>query len=192
MRFSDEDFQKIIGNPDPVVISIRGQIAIESALTEVISHGLPEPHHLEVTRLTYPLKVDLAVALRGLRSESRPLFLKLNSIRNKFAHSPAATFEDVVTQEIKSCMATHQREMVGEHFLSADTPKDALIIGTVAAFYEARSAAEGLRKKRVHIEAWHEEVRDLIDSIGPVANPDVKSEFSKRLEARVKTKLDSE
>jgi hypothetical protein len=35
-------------------------------------------------------------------------------------------------------------------------------------------------------------VKALIDSIGPIANPNVKTEFSKRLEARVKTKLDSE
>ena len=64
---SEDQFQGIISSKDVVVISIRGHIAIESALSEVISKGLPESHQLEVKKLSFPLKVDL-----GGRGVNRP------------------------------------------------------------------------------------------------------------------------
>ena len=185
---SEDQFQGIISSKDVVVISIRGHIAIESALSEVISKGLPESHQLEVKKLSFPLKVDLAVALKGLANESRPLFMKLNSIRNNFAHQYAAELDTKSIKELKSCMSSHQRAIVGHHFDDSATARYALIMATTAAFYEANAASERLLNKKLHQDALIEEVRLLIDRIDPERKVKSDGDFSKRVQDRVKVK----
>jgi hypothetical protein len=81
-----DEFAQLIGNEDPLSFVIRGHQATEAALVCLIATALPNPHQMELAKLSFQLKVDLAVALQLIRSESRPLFFAVNTVRNRFAH----------------------------------------------------------------------------------------------------------
>jgi hypothetical protein len=57
-----------------------------------IAEMLNAPHALDVAFLSAALKTDLAVALGIIRDDDPPIFRKINSIRNTFAHSSRTEF----------------------------------------------------------------------------------------------------
>lgn len=82
---TDEEFRKASDAKEILNLVIRAHGELEIAIRVAIAEALAEPHELELERLSFPLKVDLAVALGVMRSAIRPLLLRLNKIRNDFA-----------------------------------------------------------------------------------------------------------
>lgn len=188
LRPTNEQFITILNALDLAVLSIRGHVAIESALSDVIVNALPDPHQLEIERLSFPLKVDLAIALKGLHKDSRPLFLKLNTIRNRFAHQATAELDESSARDLKNSMAIIHRKMVGDHFNTSNDSRSILRIATAAAFYESHGAADHLADKKLEREAWREEVDILLKETEQHSTHQKTGEFSKRLQARVNAK----
>jgi hypothetical protein len=89
---TNEEFDDLLKSDDAFNIAIRGHQAIETLLNLAISEVLSSPHTLEVRRVPFGLKLDLAVALGIVRASEQPAFAKMNSIRNKFAHDSTTTF----------------------------------------------------------------------------------------------------
>jgi hypothetical protein len=113
-----------------------------------VAEALTEPHELELERLTFPLKLDLAIALGIIPSDIRPLFLKLNKIRNTFAHNSRASFDSPEAQELLGTMPAPHRDSVRDYLAAAQTPRDILRIAFVVAFYQAKGAAEHVRARK--------------------------------------------
>lgn len=61
---------------------------MESYLNASLIEALHESDALELSRITFTLKTDLLIALGLLPRQQKPLFERLNSYRNKFAHNP--------------------------------------------------------------------------------------------------------
>jgi len=188
---TSEQFIKIALADDIVVLSIRGHIAIDSALSDVILQALPNPHLLEVERLSFLLKFDLAVALQSMNKNSRPLFQKLNSIRNQFAHQAAAELNDVMAQELKNCMTESHKKIVKHTFETAKKPRDILEIATAAAFYEAHYAHEYLINKKLELDAVREETEILLKETEQYSNHPAAVEFRNRVKSRLEAKQKS-
>ena len=187
-RPTHEQFIAILNAPDLAVLSIRGHIAIESVISDVIFQALPDPHHLEVERLSFPLKLDLAVALKALQKDSRPLFMKLNVIRNRFAHQATAHLDEATACDLKNSMSELHRKLVGDHFDTSNDPRHILRTAMAAAFYEAYMAAEHLAHKKLELEAWREEVEKLLKETEHLSTHPETGKFSKRVQARVEEK----
>jgi hypothetical protein len=77
--------KEIVGN-DILGVIIRGHLFIESRLTHLIEQKLPEPGAIDLTRMNFHLKIDLAVAMGVLPYDLRPPLQVLNKLRNKLAH----------------------------------------------------------------------------------------------------------
>jgi hypothetical protein len=191
LRPTNEQFIAILNAPDLAVLSIRGHVAIESALSDVIQQALPDPHHLEVKRLSFPLKVDLAVALKSLHKDSRPLFIKLNTIRNSFAHQATADLDEALAGDLKNSMSELHRKIVGDHFDTAKEPRLILRVATAAAFYEACMADEHLVHKKLEKDAWREEVKVLLKETEHYSNHPATGKFAERVQARLEAKKKS-
>jgi hypothetical protein len=188
---TNDQFIKIALADDIVVLSIRGHIAIDSALSDVILQALPNPHLLEVERLSFLLKFDLAVALKSMNKNSRPLFQKLNAIRNQFAHQAAAELNDTAAQELKNCMTELHKKIVKHTFETAKKPRDILEIATAAAFYEANYAHESLVNRKLERDAVREETEILLKETEQYSNHPATGEFGKRVKSRLEAKQKS-
>jgi len=182
---SAEEFQAIINSGDEFTLAVRGHLAVDSVLSELISSALPEPYEIEISRVSFPLKVDLAIALRVLRPDSRTLFLKSNSIRNRFAHEPKARVTEEGAKEIKAVMTDFHRRIAGAHFIAAETAYSTLRMGLAVAFFEARAAVDHVRARKREMKAWAEEVDVLLKETEYLKGHPAAKQFRNRVEARL-------
>lgn len=185
LRPTGDQFIEITRATDLAVLSIRGHIAIELALCDVILKALPEPHLLEVERLSFLLKVDLAIALRAMSKESRPLFKKLNSIRNKFAHEANASIDDDTVRELRACMSKLHREIVGEQVDMDVKPRLILEMSIAAAFFDACYANEYLVHRKLERDAMSKEIELLLKETDEYSKHPAAGAFSARVNSRL-------
>lgn len=63
-----------------------GHLVVENLLVESIKTQLKVPDEFDPYKLNYPQKVELCIALEIMPSYEKSVYLKLNGIRNKYAH----------------------------------------------------------------------------------------------------------
>ena len=131
---------------------IRAHGEIETALRVAIVEALIEPHELELERLSFPLKLDLAIALGVVRNSVRPLFLRLNKTRNEFAHDPRAEFTEKDARDLVNVLSEGYRDGLKTDLDNAKTPKEILRIVFVVAFLEALGAAERVQEHNKRLQ----------------------------------------
>lgn len=143
---SEAEFRRAVDAVDVLNLVIRSHGELERALKVAISEALVDPHEIEMERMSFPLKVDLAVALGVIREDVRPLMIKLNRIRNTFAHDSRADFTDKEAAEVLGAFSPAHREGMRTHLDTAKSPREVLRIGFVLAFCEATTAADRVRE----------------------------------------------
>lgn len=88
--FNETEFDDLISRMsvnDPLQAIIRGHLMLETRLIRLIELSLKEKEELDVTKLRFPTKVDLACALGAIKDKNyKKMLLKINTLRNKFAH----------------------------------------------------------------------------------------------------------
>ena len=67
-------------------IVLLGHLVIENLLVEAIKTKLKYPEEFNPSRLDFPQKVELCVSFGILPSKKKKVYLKLNTLRNNFAH----------------------------------------------------------------------------------------------------------
>jgi hypothetical protein len=88
------EIEALFRDNEQLSVVLRGHLYVEHFLTLVLSRALPDPDTLDVFDLRFPLKVDLAAALRVISIEEQDALKAINRIRNRFAHEPRAWFSD--------------------------------------------------------------------------------------------------
>lgn len=79
-------FLENIERDDPLQIVVRGHLFLENELINLLELTFPQADCLDPSDLRFPVKVKLIGALGLLSKESLSVYLKFNSLRNKFAH----------------------------------------------------------------------------------------------------------
>lgn len=79
---------------DPLALVVKSHYSIDELLNLVLVEALPNADAVELKRISFLLKVDFVIGLGILRSDLRPVFNKINSIRNSFAHNPYWEFTE--------------------------------------------------------------------------------------------------
>jgi hypothetical protein len=100
---------------DPLGVVIRGHLYVESRLIQLIEQALPEPGAIDLTRLNFSTKMDLAVAL-GLLSEGdkRP-YAALNALRNRVAHNAEIEIDEADERQLQKALTAQQRDAQKNH-----------------------------------------------------------------------------
>lgn len=143
---------ELLNAVDPLTLVLRGHQAVDSVLNCILQETLPEPHEVELSRLSFGLKVDLAIALQALRSDSRPLFMSVNRIRNHFAHDLAASFDEKHRLGLIQSLSKFHRHLLGVD--PSDLDSDGLLRRVIGIlFVECQSAAKRVRDNRDYCEA---------------------------------------
>jgi hypothetical protein len=97
---SAREFFPAVNDKDAMKKTIRVHMLIERALARHIRKALPHPEAIDLKPLPFLVKVDLAIALGQLRADLRGSLSGVNSIRNKYAHEPAARLTLKMTTDL--------------------------------------------------------------------------------------------
>jgi len=85
------DFQTMLSQCDEFLsLVIKSHHSIDQLLNITLEEALPSATSVELKRVSFLLKVDFTIGLGILRSEFRPIYNSINSVRNAFAHDPYA------------------------------------------------------------------------------------------------------
>jgi hypothetical protein len=79
---------------DLLSLVVKAHYSIDELLNIVLLEALPKADAVELKRVSFLLKVDFVIGLGILRSDLRPIFNKINAIRNSFAHNPYWEFSE--------------------------------------------------------------------------------------------------
>jgi len=82
-----KEFSKHIHSEEPLQLILKCHLIIENMLIDFITLSLSKPDLLDLDRLNFPIKVQLALSLDALPIDFPKTFLYLNNLRNKVAHN---------------------------------------------------------------------------------------------------------
>jgi hypothetical protein len=101
---SARQFLPAINAKDRFKRVIRTHQLIEKALIRGIAKRLFRPDALDMAAMPFPLKVSLAIALGVIPADYGPPLLKVNAIRNMFAHNPSAKLMPEKAADLWNCV----------------------------------------------------------------------------------------
>lgn len=159
---TDEQLQEFLNDEDPISFVIRGHQALEAAIISAINEALPMPHELEISRLSFNLKVDLAIALHIVRPEIRPILLAVNAVRNKFAHTPGYQFDNKAALDLKNTICSTGFGFE-KHFVSIKEPHEVLRCAIALCFFLGTSALAQVRDKKLESSVVMDMVKETLD-----------------------------
>lgn len=182
---SDEEFHKIVTATDLLTLGVRGHSAIDLTLRRFLSESLPESDEVELDRLSFALKLDLVVALRGLRSESRPLYQKLNQLRNRLAHHATVSFAENDAQALIACFSEHQKTLARHHLATHSSPLAAVKLAVVIGYFEIEAAVEAVINRKLRARALVEEIDEHFNTNPDNSSSSTTSSLRAKLDSRV-------
>ena len=102
-----DDFSRVIQEASAnLSLVVRAHHSIETRIQETLEHELPRASAVELRRVAFLLKVDFLVAFGIFQPQYRSLFEQVNTIRNRFAHDPYATWGPAEGAKVKSSIKT--------------------------------------------------------------------------------------
>jgi len=178
----------LIGIEDPLLLAIRGHQAIDALLTTAITSALPDPHQVEVERLSFTLKVDLAVALKRIPQDCRGMFTALNRVRNRLTHDAAAALDEQTAAEIRSAYAAPQRESFSHLIDRPGAPVYTLQLLVGILFQQLRVLLQQTLDHAIEEQVTSEILREALEDYekrNPNQNLDpISKEFSEKIAQR--------
>lgn len=190
---SDKEMLEILNSESVLELVVKGHQAIDDRLTALLIEALPHPHAVELARLSFMLKADLAIALQAYDPASRPLLVFLNRIRNSFAHRRQASFRVQDGRDLFNAMPTKHREILQLDSSASADPKGLLAHAFASIQIELAVATDRVVHAKIEAEVAHEMA---IETLGPKRTRAMKDRFSSvydelryRVEERKKQRL---
>ncbi len=100
---------------DPLGVLIRGHLYVESRLMQVISFSLRDPGAIDLTRLQFPIKLDLAVAMGLLTENDKRGYARLNALRNQVAHRFNSEISETDERSLYNALNREQKKAGDVH-----------------------------------------------------------------------------
>jgi len=148
-----------LSTEDPLGVVIRGHLYVESRLIQLIEEALVDPGAIDLTRLNFPVKLDLAVALGLLSENDKRGYAALNALRNRVAHKADIEIVDTDERQVHKALTAEQRSL-GEAYIGHFSGKPfptlrasivALVIHNLTLF-AAEKAKKAFVKKRAAVD----------------------------------------
>lgn len=184
---SEDTLRQVMQAPDDLVLVMRGHSLVEGMLVTAIAEAMAAPHELEMKRMPFPLKLDLAIALGILQPRSRGVLMKLNKLRNDFAHDCEACITSSQAQDMKNAFPEHYRQSLAGHLHNDDPARRIVELTLVAAFFEFRTCAENVFHRKLYLEALSEETKEFLSG-SETGEPEASEPLDERLKQRIEQK----
>ncbi|MGO0790635.1 hypothetical protein ACTOWA_12290 [Herbaspirillum seropedicae] len=171
------------GSPDLLSLVVKSHYSIDKLLDFVIFLRIPKADAIELRRVAFLLKVDLATGMGLFREDLRPIFNLINTLRNRFAHDPYSAFSDKDMQNAKNVLLSRKPMVVPESFKSETVSRIVLETLFVVGFLNAVAAYEIACRENAERRITNEMVIETLSnrSKGRKLGLSVKDEFSLRL-----------
>ena len=186
-------FLRVLDSRSTFRLAIKGHQCVESALNRAIAASLAHSHVIEIKRMRFLLKVDLAIALDVIELESRPALVRLNTIRNRFAHEPNSSLRRSEAMQLYNALSPRQRgalnvEDPSKYFTGS---RHTLLLCLATIFYSITTAVTHLVDRRVAEEEWSKIVQERV---GSKDSPQVRArqKYAEPYEARVEARVRQE
>jgi hypothetical protein len=139
----EEHTQRVLKNllaEDTLGVVIRGHLYVESRLMELIESALPDPGAIDLTRLSFLIKLDLCVALELLTESQKRAYGALNAMRNQMAHNADIQLQPADEARIYKVLNRDQRKNADKY--ATHFPHQPLLrAGIFSLFLESLSLA---------------------------------------------------
>ena len=120
-------------------------------------------HFLDVERIPFSLKVELGVALGKIEGDMRSPLLKLNAIRNEFAHDSKTKLTEKHVRDFYNVFVFSDPKMRDFVHRPDETDPITLIRDLISIlFVRLRSNVEKIRDQKLWNLALDEEARELL------------------------------
>lgn len=190
---SIKEILAIVNSEDFLKLAINGHQCIEAVLNEIISELLHDPHSIELNRLSFILKVDMSIALGQLSRSYRAALLKMNNIRNEFAHNKDAILEKKKARDLLNSLPEDMRKYILKRNKNRPTEYDILQGATALMYVDLESRLENIRKINLHNKISSEMAEEKMAEIWKGKEAEFEegaSKIHKEIEKRVKDILD--
>ena len=162
-RLSREQLNRALKASNTLTVVVKGHLAIEALLGLAISEALPVPRRIEIERLGFALKVDLAVGLGLLPDDLRAPYAKINNVRNSFAHGTKTRFERREARELYNAWPPGIQKAGAIRFEDFKTPLDVLRDAIAVAVVLLESTITEMRDNKVRSREWAKLVAEALD-----------------------------
>jgi hypothetical protein len=190
---SRKELLAIVNSEDFLKLAINGHQCIETLLNEIISELLHDPHLIELSRLSFILKVDLSITLGQLSRSYRAALLKMNNIRNEFAHNKNAVLKKKKSQELFNSLPEDMRKYILKRNKNKPTEYDILQGATALMYVDLECTLENIRKIKLHNKIAKEMAEERMAEIWKGKEAELEegvSRIQKEIEKRVKNIID--
>ncbi len=109
--YPEPNLIEALRHDEDLVAVIRGHLYLEVQLNRLLDALLPYPDEISDSRLGWPQRINLALAL-GLKPQYRQPLKKVGAIRNGFAHEPDQTLKDDDVKALYDSLSQEDREIV--------------------------------------------------------------------------------
>lgn len=139
--------------PDLLSLVVKAHYSIDQLLNVALLEALPKADAIELERVAFLLKVDFATGLGILRTDLRPVFNLINTIRNRFAHNPYTEFSVKDGLDAKNVLLSRLAPVVPDEFGDEREPREVLETLFAVGFVNVVVAHERLciRKAESHV-----------------------------------------
>lgn len=110
--FDLERLRAHLDTDEPIQLIIRGHLYLEHVLIEFISAALKDSSVLQFDRISFPIKVQIAVALGTLHKDFIEPLNFVNKARNECAHNLDFGIDDDFKKRFLNSFPHHFRRMI--------------------------------------------------------------------------------
>jgi hypothetical protein len=162
-----DKFIKHVEDPDDLVALISTHKDMAFALSELVAESMIDEHFVELDRLSFPLKVDLAIGLGHLNPVMRSPLLKFNSIRNDMTHGETELNQGLVRDFYNACNDPQIRKRIetAGRFASIDEWKRLFRHLIILLFVEITGSLERARDEKLKLKLAHERLQTVMDKV---------------------------
>jgi hypothetical protein len=158
-----EHLKRDIGSDDLLGAVLRSHLWVENELIRTIRESLPLPDLIDLDRLSFPSKIELASALSIIPTEDMSAYRNLNALRNKLAHR----FNSEVTEEdersLFSSLSPKSKEIAEGSIVGPERDFPTMLQASLATMIiKLRVSYEQIMRGKEENRKLHEEVVELL------------------------------
>jgi hypothetical protein len=144
---------------DDLVAVIRGHLWIEFLLNTALEDAMSQPSEMSLDRMSFPTRVDLAVALGILSRSEGNAYVQANWLRNRFAHDPDFLLDEQSVERVWNSIPVELRIPEAHPFaLKGGTPKETFIHAFGILMVRMDTAVTRLRDQKIEQQAFLEAI----------------------------------
>lgn len=146
---------------------VKGVSCPDGIMNATISEALPRAHRIEMGRLSFEFRVDLAIALGLLDPSDRAALLKIYKYRSTFAHSPDARLTSRQARDVYNLIPPKTRSFLGsarKRFEDFTSPRQFLAECLAVYFIMWESTIVRLRDRVARDHILAQIVREELES----------------------------